>query len=44
MTSHEHALAALTRRMAELGAASPAAWAGSEVKEDIPQQARYLAL
>ena len=30
--------------MAELGATNPVAWAGSEMREDIPQQARYLAL
>ena len=44
MTSHEHALAALNQRMAELGAANPAAWAGSKVREGIPERARYLAL
>jgi len=30
--------------MAELGAANPAAWAGSEMREHIPQPARYQAL
>jgi hypothetical protein len=40
----EDGLAALTRRMAELGASDPGAWAGSEVREGIAQQARYLVL
>ena len=34
----------LTRRMAELGAPDPSAWASSEVRENIAQQARYLFL
>jgi hypothetical protein len=44
MSDDEDALAALTRRMADLGAKDPAAWAASEVGEGIPQQARYLVL
>jgi hypothetical protein len=40
----EGALAALTQRMAELGAPEPGSWAGSEISEGIPQQARYLVL
>jgi hypothetical protein len=42
--SDEDVLAALTQRMAELGARDPGSWARSEIGEDIPQQARYLAL
>lgn len=30
--------------MTELGAPDPGVWAGSEIREGIPQQARYLAL
>ncbi len=37
-------LAALTKRMDELGASDPEGWARSEIREDIPQQARYLVL
>jgi hypothetical protein len=42
--SDEDGLAALTRRMEELGAPEPGSWAGSEVSEGIAQQARYLVL
>jgi hypothetical protein len=34
----------LTRRMAELGAPDPSAWAQSELRENIAQQARFLFL
>jgi hypothetical protein len=34
----------LTRRMTELGAPDPSAWARSEIDEGIPQQTRYLFL
>jgi hypothetical protein len=34
----------LTRRMAHLGAPDPSAWAGSEIREGIAQQARFLFL
>jgi hypothetical protein len=44
VSSDEHELAALTRRMTELGASEPGGWAESEIREGIPQQARYLAL
>jgi hypothetical protein len=44
VNSDEHELAALTRRMTELAASEPGNWGGSEIKEGIPQQARYLAL
>jgi hypothetical protein len=44
VSSDEDALAALTRRMAELGARKPDSWARSEITEGIPQQARYLVL
>lgn len=44
VNSEEGALAALTERMAELGAPDPGSWAGSEISEGIPQQARYLVL
>lgn len=44
MNSDEDALAALTRRMAELGAPEPDGWASSEIREGVPQQARYLVL
>lgn len=44
MTSDEDALAALTQRMAELGAQDPGSWASLEIQEGIPQQARYLML
>ncbi|MGW5366638.1 hypothetical protein [Actinopolymorpha pittospori] len=37
-------LAALTERMAALGADDPEGWARSEINENIPQQARYLVL
>jgi hypothetical protein len=37
-------LAALTQRMADLGAGDPASWARSELRENLPQQARYLFL
>jgi hypothetical protein len=42
--SADDALAALTQRMAELGAPEPGSWASSEISEGIPQQARYLVL
>ncbi|MBO0819161.1 MAG: hypothetical protein J2P30_28830 [Actinobacteria bacterium] len=44
MNSDEDALVALTQRMAELGAPEPDSWASSEIREGIPQQARYLVL
>lgn len=44
MNSDQDALAALTQRMADLGAPQPGGWASSEVGEGIPQQARYLVL
>lgn len=44
MNSDERELAALARRMAELGAPEPDDWARSEIREGIPQQARYLLL
>jgi hypothetical protein len=44
VNSDEHELAALTRRLTELGASEPGSWAGSEISEGIPQQARYLVL
>jgi hypothetical protein len=44
VNSEEDALAALTQRMAELGAPEPGSWASSEISEGIPQQARYLVL
>lgn len=44
MSEDQDALTALTRRMAELGAGDPASWASSEIREGIPQQARYLVL
>lgn len=44
MDSDEDALAALTRRMAELGARDPDIWARSEITRGTPQQARYLVL
>jgi hypothetical protein len=34
----------LSRRMAELGAPDPSSWAASEVRENLPQQARFLFL
>jgi hypothetical protein len=34
----------LTRRMGELGAPDPRAWAASEIRDNIAQRARYLAL
>ena len=40
VNSDEHELAALTRRMTELGASEPGSWAGSDTGEGIPQQAR----
>ena len=44
MDVDDEALAALTRRMADLGARDPAVWARSEIEEGIAQQARYLVL
>lgn len=44
MNSDEDALKALTQRMAELGASEPGSWASSEIREGIPQQARFLVL
>jgi hypothetical protein len=44
MDSDEAALAALTHRMAELGARDPDSWARSEVRHGIAQQARFLVL
>jgi hypothetical protein len=44
VNSDEDVLAALTQRMAELGAPEPGSWASSEIREGIPQQARYLVL
>jgi hypothetical protein len=44
VNSDENALTALTQRMAELGAPEPGGWASSEIREGIPQQARYLIL
>jgi hypothetical protein len=44
MNSDDEILAALTQRMAELGASQPGSWASSEITEGIPQQARYLVL
>ena len=44
MNSDDEVLAALTQRMAELGAPEPRSWASSELTEGIPQQARYLVL
>jgi hypothetical protein len=36
VNSYEEALAALTQRIAELGAPEPEGWAGSEIREGIP--------
>jgi hypothetical protein len=44
MEENADALAALTRRMAALGATRPESWARSEISENFPQQARYLVL
>jgi hypothetical protein len=44
VNNDDDALAALTQRMTELGAPEPSSWAGSELREGIPQQARYLVL
>jgi hypothetical protein len=38
----EQRVADLTELLTRLGATDPAAWARSEVEEDIPQVARYL--
>jgi hypothetical protein len=40
VTTEENALAALTQRMAELGAPDPGGWANSEIMEGIAQQAK----
>jgi hypothetical protein len=44
MTDPDGRLAQLTERMGQLGADDPAAWARSEVTENIAQQARRLVL
>jgi hypothetical protein len=38
------ALEALTQRLRELGAPDPEEWASSELREDIPQTAAFVAL
>ena len=42
--TEEQRVADLTELLTRLGATDPAAWARSEVEEDIPQVARYLFL
>jgi hypothetical protein len=42
--SDDQRIADLTELLTRLGATDPAAWARSEVEEDIPQVARYLFL
>src|SRR5215211_3924316 len=42
--TEEERVADLTELLTRLGASDPAAWARSEVEEDIPQVARYLFL